>query len=83
MLASEALDDLAPFETPLEEYDVLPDALLDYVSLYAHELRREQEDPPPATRIKAGDVTVDLKSQTSRRLERLVAPYLKRTGRVA
>lgn len=35
---SNALDELAPFETPLEDYETLPDALLDYVALYAYML---------------------------------------------
>ena len=87
LAASEELRSAGPFIDSVdltEESAPLPDALLDWVALRANEIRRTAIGPPPASRIKTGDVTVDLElGGADRDLHRLVRPYLKRRGRVA
>jgi hypothetical protein len=86
LAASEELRSMAPFVegVDVDDPDTLPDALLDWVALRANELRKGITGPPPASRVKAGNVTVDLRLQDQDATKRgLLAPYLKHKGRVA
>ncbi len=82
MAASDTLGELAPFSPPLEDYATLPDALLDWVALKAHTLAqggREGLTGHGVAGISASYAWPQL-SRDARRMEALIAPYLKRTG---
>ncbi len=82
MIASDTLDELAPFSPPLEDYETLPDALLDWVALKAHTLTQGDKEgliSRGIAGISASYAWPQL-SRDARRLETLIAPYLKRTG---
>lgn len=81
IMAGEELHGLAPFK-PTVDLDDPPEALIDWVALRAHELRRGREDPPPASRISAADVTVWV-DNTRQTMSGLITPYLRYTGRSA
>lgn len=87
LAASEELRGMAPFVDTVDldgETGELPDALLDWVALRSNEFRKGATGPPPASRVKAGNVTVDLRLQDQDATKRgLLAPYLKHKGRVA
>lgn len=81
MLASDELDQMAPFEADVD-VENLPDALLDWVALRAHHIAAVDREGFTATRADVLSKTYAWPqlSRTARRLEKLVAPYLKRTG---
>lgn len=88
MLASEALRDSGPFvaDVDLDEEDSpLPYALLDWVALYAHTIKEDEpgavltDNMAPFSRTYARPEM----TRNGKRLARLIAPYLRHTGRVA
>jgi hypothetical protein len=86
LAASEDLRERGPFVEGVDPEDpgTLPDALLDWISLRANEYRQTITGPPPATKIRTDDVSLDLEVRDGERaLNSLLSPYLRRTGRVA
>ena len=77
--AESALEALAPFEADVDLNDP-PEPLLDYVAFKALETKQAQGGDAPASRVTAGDVTVELAGVAGYDPSALVAPYLKRTG---
>lgn len=77
-----ALEELAPFETPLDQYDTLPNALLDYVALYAYILATDELPGIQSENVGGTSSTyaTPRQSQAAHRMDRLVAPYLQRRG---
>lgn len=77
-----ALQELAPFETPLEEYDTLPNALLDYVALYAYILATDELPGIQSESVggTSSNYATPRQSQAAHRMDRLIAPYLQRRG---
>lgn len=82
--ASDMLEDQAPFKDSKILEDP-PDALLDWVSLYAHAIKEDEpgavmsDSMAPFSRTFARPEM----TQSGKRLARLIAPYIRRTGRVA
>ena len=62
---------------------LIPEAVLDWVSLRALQLSTDEE--PPVKSEGAGGVSVSYAtaklSQSAKRMERLLSPYLRKTGR--
>lgn len=94
-IASSNLDGRAPFvgekndeyqlhQFPRDGEDDVPEAILDYVALRAFALATN--DKPAVSSERADEVSVTYRSpkrsQTEKRMARLVAPYLRRVGRV-
>ncbi len=83
VLAGEsALEDLAPFVTPLEDYDALPDALLDYIALYSFMLADERSGPVVRKAMSPFSTNYARPEPNphARTARELVGRYLKRTG---
>lgn len=83
VLAGEsALLDLAPFETPLDEYVTLPAALLDYIALYSFMLADQWPGPVVQDAMSPFSTTYARPEPNphARTARELVARYLKRTA---
>lgn len=83
MIASDALDAMAPFEGVDLEAGPIPDALLDYVALKAHALTLDHNEGMVRGGISgavSGEWAWPQLSPNARRLEALLSPYVKRTG---
>lgn len=86
IMAGEDLRAEAPFKANANvDLDNLPDALLDWIALRAHVLTEDEPGPvtedsmsPFTRRYAAPEAT-----QNQKRLQRLIAPYLSRKGRIA
>lgn len=86
LAASQALDELGPFEDSVD-FDNLPDALLDYVALYAHMLATDELPAISSETVSGARADyasgAPRKSRNARRMDRLIAPYIRRRGTVA
>lgn len=84
-VASDRLDSHAPFKDSSILEDP-PEALLDWVALYAYKLADERTDGKTSSSV-GGAVSWSTawpqRSPTARRLSELLKPYLRHTGRVA
>ena len=78
---SKALDELAPFKDHVD-FDNLPDALLDYVALYAFMLAEGKPGPIVRDAMSPFNTTYAgaEPNKYARIARELAAPYLKRTG---
>jgi hypothetical protein len=82
MIASDALDGMAPFEDVDLDAGPIPDALLDYVALKAHVLARDRQEGQTSSSLgpMSHSFAWPQLSPDARRLDALLRPYLKRTG---
>ncbi len=92
MLASLDLDGLAPFEGektdsgqarefPRDGDTETPDAVLDWVALRAYALVSEEKEGVTRRRVDVLSIEhAPAYSRTARRLQKLLDPYLQRTG---
>lgn len=82
--ASEDLREMGPFNKDVD-IEEPPDSLLDWVALRAHVL--SEDEPGAVTKASMTPFSRTYarpeKTRNGKRLEALVAPYLRRTGRVA